>query len=125
MATLRKGAGSRPAAHPGQPGTLLDSESPYGSRRVVVEYDGREARLERARFTHDRRRGNAFANLAVEVRRFSADDYYKTSARQRLRELERALELARERRPRYAFGLDTLPAPRSSPLPTLASTLAA
>ena len=41
MATLRKGAsGSRPGAHSGQPGILLDSESPYGSRRVVVEYDG-------------------------------------------------------------------------------------
>jgi hypothetical protein len=41
MATLRRGAsGSRPAARAGQPGILLDSESPYGSRRVVVEYDG-------------------------------------------------------------------------------------
>src|SRR5256886_1814398 len=40
MATLRKGAGSRPTAHAGQPGTRLDSERPYGSRRVVVEYDG-------------------------------------------------------------------------------------
>src|SRR5262249_59728844 len=37
MATLRKSAGSRLAP---QPGILLDSESPYGSRRVVVEYDG-------------------------------------------------------------------------------------
>ncbi|HXZ75186.1 MAG TPA: suppressor of fused domain protein, partial [Streptosporangiaceae bacterium] len=41
MATLRKGTGgSRLAARAGQPGILLDSESPYGSRRVVVEYDG-------------------------------------------------------------------------------------
>src|SRR5216117_1473791 len=41
MPTLRKGAGSsRLAAHSGQPGILLDNESPYGSRRVVVEYDG-------------------------------------------------------------------------------------
>ena len=41
MPTLRKGAGSsRPAAHSGQPGLLLDNESPYGSRRVLVEYDG-------------------------------------------------------------------------------------
>ena len=92
---------------------------------VVVEYDGREARLERARFTHDRRRGNAFADLAVEVRRFSADDYYKTSSRYRLRQLQRALELARERRPRYVFGRDTLPAPRLSPRPSLASLRAA
>src|SRR5216683_2875721 len=41
MATLRKGArSSRPAGHQGQPGILLESESPYGSRRVLVEYDG-------------------------------------------------------------------------------------
>ena len=38
---MRKGArGSRPGGSPGHPGTLLESESPYGSRRLVVEYDG-------------------------------------------------------------------------------------
>ncbi len=92
---------------------------------VVVEYDGREARLARERFTHDRRRGNSIANLALEVRRFSADDYYKLSGRQRLRELERALALARERRPRFTFGKDTLPAPKLVPRPTLADRRAA
>ena len=41
MATLRKSArGARQGSHPGQPGVLLDSESPYASRRVVVEFDG-------------------------------------------------------------------------------------
>ena len=41
MPTLRKGAGSsRLAAQSGQPGILLDNQSPYGSRRVIVEYDG-------------------------------------------------------------------------------------
>src|SRR5262249_28571764 len=41
MATLRKSAGgSRLAGHAGQPGILLDSQSPYGSRRLMIEYDG-------------------------------------------------------------------------------------
>ena len=41
MPTLRKGPrGTRLAARPGRPEILLESESPYGSRRVVVEYDG-------------------------------------------------------------------------------------
>lgn len=41
MTTLRKSArNSRGAGRPGQPGTLLDSESPYASRRVAVEFDG-------------------------------------------------------------------------------------
>jgi hypothetical protein len=41
MPTLRRGAGQTSiAASPEQPRTLLDSESPYGSRRVVVECDG-------------------------------------------------------------------------------------
>lgn len=41
MQTMR-GRGSQPriSAQPGHPATLLDSDSPYGSRRVVVEYDG-------------------------------------------------------------------------------------
>src|SRR5215472_7831504 len=40
--TLRKwpGQGTRISATPGSPAVLLDSVSPYGSRRVVVEYDG-------------------------------------------------------------------------------------
>jgi hypothetical protein len=41
MPTLRRGASqARISAGPGQPVVLLDSESPYGSRRVVVESDG-------------------------------------------------------------------------------------
>ncbi len=41
MQTMR-GRSSQPriSAQPGHPATLLDSDSPYGSRRVVVEYDG-------------------------------------------------------------------------------------
>jgi hypothetical protein len=41
MQTMRARAGhSRVSAKPGRPATLLDSDSPYGSRRVTVEYDG-------------------------------------------------------------------------------------
>lgn len=92
---------------------------------AVVEYDGREARLQLARFNHDRRRGNAFADLAVEVRRFTADDYYKVPMRQHVAEVRRALALAAERRPRYLFGRDTLPVPKGAPPVTLAEVKAA
>jgi hypothetical protein len=51
MQTMR-GRTSHPriSAVPGRPATLLDSESPYGSRRVVVEYDGWTT----AAYMHDR-----------------------------------------------------------------------
>jgi hypothetical protein len=53
MPSLRKGASqSRISAGPGRPArpaVLLDSESPYGSRRVVVEYDGTTT----AAYVHD------------------------------------------------------------------------
>jgi hypothetical protein len=50
--TLRRGSGQgsriaalpgepAPRSKPGQPAVLLDSVSPYGSRRVLVEFDGR------------------------------------------------------------------------------------
>src|ERR1700684_450690 len=41
MPTLRRGAGqTRISATPEQHRSVLESESPYGSRRVVVECDG-------------------------------------------------------------------------------------
>jgi hypothetical protein len=93
-------------------------------RGVVVEYDGRKERLERARFGSDRARGNDLADLEVEVRRFSADQYYKTTPGQRLAVLHRALAVAEgRRRSRLRFGPDTLPAPRLRPLPTVAEGL--
>ena len=50
MPTLRRGASqARISAGPGRPDVLLDSESPYGSRRVVVEYDGTTT----AAYVHD------------------------------------------------------------------------
>lgn len=93
-------------------------------RGVAVEYDGRASRLQRVRFTHDRRRGNAFADLALEVRRFTAEDYYRLPPRQLARQLERALAMAAERRPRYVFGPDTLPPPKRTPPATLADRAA-
>jgi hypothetical protein len=88
---------------------------------VLVEYDGREERLDRLKFTHDRRRGNDLSDLAVEVRRFSADDMYKATPRARLETLLRALEVARGRtRPRLRSGPDTLRSPKLQPLPTRA-----
>jgi hypothetical protein len=91
---------------------------------VAVEYDGRDSRLEKPRFAHDRRRGNAFADLAVEVRRFTGEDYYKVPMRQHVAEVRRALALATERRPRYVLGRDTLPAPKRTPPVTVAEVRA-
>ncbi len=88
---------------------------------VAVEYDGRQERLLRPKFAHDRQRGNGLADLEVEVRRFSADDIYRRSAASRLRTLTAALEIASRRtRPRLRFGEDTLRAPRLRPLATRA-----
>lgn len=88
---------------------------------VVVEYDGRDERLKREKFAHDRRRQRDINDLSVEVRRFTADDYYKTSGASRLAVLKRALTLAATRaRPNLHFGPDTLPRPTLQPLPTLA-----
>jgi Suppressor of fused protein (SUFU) len=41
MSSMRRGPRApRSPAFAGHPGTVLESESPYGSRRLVVEYDG-------------------------------------------------------------------------------------
>src|ERR1035437_7883343 len=51
MPTLRRGArDTRIAAKPGRPKILLESDSPYASRRLVVEYDGTTT----AAYLHDR-----------------------------------------------------------------------
>ncbi len=100
-------------AHCGRADLYLDG--------VVVEYDGRAERLKRERFAHDRRRQADINDLSVEVRRFTADDYYRTSGAGRLAVLRRALVLAAGRsRPDLRFGPDTLRAPMLQPLPTLA-----
>ncbi len=89
---------------------------------VVVEYDGRDERLKREKFAGDRRRQADINDLSVEVRRFTADDYYKTSGAGRLAVLRRALVIAAGRsRPALRFGPDTLRPPKLQPLPTLAA----
>jgi Suppressor of fused protein (SUFU) len=40
MSTRGRSSHPRITAQPGRPVTLLDNQSPYGSRRLVVEYDG-------------------------------------------------------------------------------------
>jgi Suppressor of fused protein (SUFU) len=69
MQSMRGRTGqARISAEPGRPATLLDSESPYGSRRVVVEYDGWTT----AAYMHDRNEPVAATWLANH-RRAPAD----------------------------------------------------
>ena len=93
---------------------------------VVIEYDGRRERLERARFTSDRRRQTGFAQLALEVRRFTAPDVYQRSDASVAAEVLRAARQAAGRdRSRVRRGPDTLRAPQLRPLPSLAELAAA
>jgi hypothetical protein len=86
---------------------------------VVVEYDGREQRLLKPAFTGDRRRQGSINDLEVEIRRFTSEDYYKSSPASRLARLQRALDTASHRsRSRLHFGPDTLPRPQLTPLVT-------
>lgn len=92
-------------------------------RGVVVEYDGRLARLDPGVFVRERRRQNRIAAAGCELRRFTAADYYHRSAASVCAELVHAVEQAARRggsglRP----GPDTLRPPRLRPLPTLAQT---
>src|ERR1017187_4719831 len=64
MPTLRRGTSqSRIAARPGQPAILLDSESPYASRRAVVECDGTTGPIA-ATWIANHQRAPAAADLA-------------------------------------------------------------
>lgn len=86
---------------------------------VVVEYDGREARLLKPIFVHERRRQTRIADLRCEIRRFTSDDYYGRSAASVCADVWRAIEIARGRdRPALRSGPDTLRPARLSPLPT-------
>src|SRR5260370_18510151 len=51
MQAMRGRSEPRISAQPGRPATLLDSESPYGSRRLVIEYDSWTT----AAYMHDRK----------------------------------------------------------------------
>lgn len=88
---------------------------------VSVEYDGRDSRLEKVKFTGDRVRRNDASDLEVEVRHFTGSMYYKTTPYERLQVLLRALAIAARRtRPRLRFGQDTLRPPKLRPVPTKA-----
>jgi hypothetical protein len=88
---------------------------------VVLEYDGREARLLKEVFVQERRRQTRLAELGLEIRRFTSADYYVRPALAVCAEVRRALDMARARdRSRVRSGPDTLRRPRLAPLPTRA-----
>lgn len=88
---------------------------------VVLEYDGRQQRLERTAFVHDRRRQTRLAETGLELRRFTSDDVFVRPSAAVCAEVLRAVSQAAGRdRSRLRSGSDTLRAPRLRPLPTLA-----
>lgn len=92
---------------------------------VVLEYDGREQRLSPVAFTAERRRQTSIAETALEIRRFTAADYYRRPGPAVCAEVMRAIRLAAGRdRSALRTGPDTLRPPRLRPLPTLAETRA-
>lgn len=91
-----------------------------------LEYDGREAHLDRRTFVAERRRQTAAAELGFEVRRFTSADVDGRSAASLAAEVLRAVALARgRRRDGVRTGPDTLRPPRLVPQPTLARSLRA
>jgi hypothetical protein len=90
-------------------------------RGVVVEYDGRQARLDKDVFIRERRRQTRIAESGCELRRFTSADVYLRPAAAVCAELLRAVTQAAGRdRSRLRAGRDTLRPPAQSPLPTLA-----
>lgn len=88
---------------------------------VVLEYDGRTSRLDKAAFVAERRRQTRIVTTGVELRRFTSADVYVRPAAAVCAEVLRAVAQAQGRdRSRLRRGPDTLPAPRLQPLPTLA-----
>jgi hypothetical protein len=93
---------------------------------VVLEYDGRKERLEKAKFTGDRSRQNRLAYTGLEIRRFTSYDYYGRPHAAVCADVLRAVALARSRdRTKVLRGPDTLPKPRLSPPRSLAAAAAA
>lgn len=88
---------------------------------VLLEYDGREQRLRKEVFVHDRRRQNVLVDRGAELRRYASDDVRPARTSWLAAEVRRALRAA-ARRPVPALfrGPDTLRPPRLSPRPTLA-----
>jgi hypothetical protein len=90
---------------------------------VVLEYDGRKERLERAKFTGDRTRQNRLADTGLEIRRFTSYDYYGRPHAAVCADVLRAVAVARSRdRSKVFRGPDTLPRPKRVPPMSLAAT---
>lgn len=90
-------------------------------RGVVLEYDGRAARLDKEVFVAERRRQTRIAETGLELRRFTSADVYERPAAAVCAEVLRAVEQAAQRdRSRLRTGPDTLRRPFLVPLPTLA-----
>lgn len=88
---------------------------------VVLEYDGREERLLKPVFVHERRRQNRLADTCLEIRRFTSHDVYVRPAASVCAEVMRAVALAADRdQSAVRRGPDTLRPPRLRPLPTRA-----
>jgi hypothetical protein len=88
---------------------------------VVLEYDGREQRLDKRVFVEERRRQTRIAETGLEVRRFTSVDVYVRPAAAVCAEVMRAVAQASGRdRSSLRTGPDTLRPPRLRPLPTLA-----
>lgn len=88
---------------------------------VLLEYDGREQRLRKPVFVHDRRRQNALVDRGAELRRYSSEDVAPVRRSWLAAEVRRAMRAAAARPAAAVFrGPDTLRAPRLRPLPTLA-----
>lgn len=88
---------------------------------VLLEYDGREQRLLKPVFVHDRRRQNALVDRGAELRRFSSADL-SLSRRPWLVEQVRRACARTAGRPAAELdrGRDTLPSARLAPWPTRA-----
>lgn len=88
---------------------------------VLLEYDGREQRLQKAVFVHDRRRQNGLVDRGAELRRYSSEDVAPVRRGWLCDEVARAIRAAASRPPAALVrGRDTLRPPRLRPLPTLA-----
>ena len=92
---------------------------------VVLEYDGREARLDRGVFVAERRRQTRIAETGVELRRFTSNDVYVRPAAAVCGEVLRAVRQAAARdRSGLRSGPDTLRRPRLSPPRTVSDQAA-
>lgn len=90
-------------------------------RDVLLEYDGREQRLQKPVFVHDRRRQNSLVDRGAELRRYSSEDVAPARRGWLCDEVARAIRAAASRPPAVLLqGRDTLRPPRLSPLPTRA-----